>query len=254
MIKVRNNFLLFCPYFLLGFFWFNLSFLNLYYEVVLIRNEHNNNYPTSQNQGIKIAKYNILCFFNNDIIVSPRWDLNINEFCKINPTVEVFSVSSNDNLGSKVLQRKTSRKWKRIKYSLKFMLGINEFSLNLMLKLMYGNWKKFCDKKFLNFGLNSIEGYSGSVIFIKKSALGKIGLWDERIQAGDFDIFNRVKKRSMEKKDIIPIQLILGIYFHHFIRMTSKSKFPPFHHQEKMMTIEAKWGKETEFLRKDLIV
>jgi len=118
---------------------------------------------------------------------------------------------------------------------------------------MYGNWKNFCEKKFLAYGFDHIEGYSGSVIFMKKSALEKIGLWDERIQAADFDIFNRVKKRSMEKKDIIPIQLILGIYFHHFQRMTLKSKFPPFHNKEKMLPLESKWGHETELLRKDIV-
>lgn len=222
-------------------------------EVLIIQNKYNNNYPASQNQGIKVAKYDTLCFFNNDIIVSPKWDRHINVFCKTHSKIEVFSVASNDHLETKKIQKKINRRWKKIKHPIKFILGINEYSLNLMLKLMYGNWEKFCEKKFLAHGFKHLEGYSGSVIFIKKPALEKIGFWDESIQAADFDIFNRVKKRSLEKKDIMPIQLILGIYFHHFQRMTLKAKFPPFHNKEKMRSLESKWGVETEFLRKDII-
>jgi len=222
-------------------------------EVVLIRNEFNYNYPFCQNQGLAVAKYDTVCFFNNDIIVSPSWDEKVLTFNKMHPEVMVFSVATNDHLESKNAQQKINKKWKKIKYILKFLLGVNSTSLKIMLKLTYGNFENYCKQRFALWGLKYIEGYSGSAIILKKEAINKIGVWDERIQAADFDIFNRVKKRSIQYKDIAPIQLILGIYFHHFQRMTLKSNHAQFYNKDEIISIDEKWGTETKMLRKDII-
>ena len=40
------------------------------------------------------------------------------------------------------------------------------------------------------------EGFVGNTVMIQRKALAKIGVWDERIQAGDFDLYLRTKQRA----------------------------------------------------------
>ncbi|MBN2682183.1 MAG: glycosyltransferase [Bacteroidales bacterium] len=222
-------------------------------NTIVIKNKSNYNYPYCQNIGIKHAKYEILCFFNNDIIISKNWDKHILRILNENKEIKVLSVATNDHLESKIAARKINRKWKKIKYPLIKLFGTKTFSLKLMLRLMYGNINNFADKRFKKWAYSTIEGYSGSAIIITKDCLETIGLWDERIQAADFDLFNRVKKQSLSNKKIMAIQLALGVYFHHYQRLTVKTKYPEFVNKNQMISLEQKWKDETKFLRKDII-
>jgi hypothetical protein len=123
----------------------------------------------------------------------------------------------------------------------------------MMLYLMCGNLNSFAEKRFKKCGYETIEGYSGSSIVFKREIIGKIGLWDERIQAADFDLFNRLKEYSQKEKNVLPLQLALGIYFHHFQRLTVKQDYPPFANKEDMITMPSKWGEKTKNLRKDIV-
>ncbi|MEL6132267.1 MAG: glycosyltransferase [Bacteroidota bacterium] len=221
-------------------------------HVHVISHEANYNYPYCQNRGIEAAKYDILCFLNNDLIVSPHWDQRLVEFIKHHPNVEVLSVATNDHIETKEAQRKLHRRWKRIKYLVQYVAGNRKMSLEWMHKLMYRDWEAFTDNRFQHWRFQSIEGYSGSAIMMQRKALEKVGMWDERIQAGDFDLFNRVKKRSLSHGDIKPVQLILGVYFHHYQRLTMKAAYPPFQNKDQMIRLEDKWGNETEDLRRDI--
>ncbi len=58
----------------------------------------------------------------------------------------------------------------------------------------------------------TINVYAVPVSLMQRSALEKIGIWDERLQFADFDLFFRTKERSMQQQDIKPIQLALGVY------------------------------------------
>ncbi|MFC2151122.1 glycosyltransferase family 2 protein [Bacteroidota bacterium] len=222
-------------------------------NVEIVHNDGNYNYPYCQNVGLKKAKYDIVCFFNNDIIVSPNWDVRVLEIFKKYKDLKVLSVATNDHLENKMIQRKISRKWKFIKYPLQTIFGINKFSLNLMKYLMYGNFNKYAENRFLKWGYELIEGFSGSAIITKKEFIKSIGLWDERIQKADFDLFNRVKKLSLTDNTVMPIQLALGIYFHHYQRLTVKVKYPPFKNKSTMISFVDKWGDENEELQKDII-
>ncbi len=222
-------------------------------NVKYIENNGNYNYPYCQNIGLKNAKFEYLCFFNNDIIVSPKWDIKILELFKNNNNLSVLSVASNDHIENQKNQKKLAKKWKWIKYPLQYLLGNSKFSLNLMIKLMYGDFNKFAEKRFLDFGYKLIEGYSGSAIIIKKHFFDLLEMWDERIQAADYDLFNRVKKISYENKTVLPIQLALGVYFHHYQKLTLKTKYPPFENKSNMISLYDKWGNETNELRKNII-
>jgi hypothetical protein len=63
------------------------------------------------------------------------------------------------------------------------------------------------------------------------------------MQAADFDIFMRTRKRNIENKDIEPAQLLLGVYLHHYCRLTMKQKYPPFKDGANLISISQKWDK-----------
>lgn len=222
-------------------------------DVKVIKTGANYNYPYCQNLGINHSKHEILCFFNNDIVLTKDWDKNMLYILKKDNRIQALSFATNDHLENKKAQKKINRKWKRIKYPLQFIGGNSSFTLKLMLYLMYGNIDKFAEKRFNKWKYQTIEGYSGSSIVLKKEIIDKIGLWDERIQAADSDIFNRLKKYSIKDKSVLPLQLSLGIYFHHFQRLTVKQSYPPFENKEGMISFSEKWGEQTIQLRKDIV-
>ena len=219
----------------------------------LITNEGNYSYPYCKNQGIALAKFEYLAFFNNDILVSDSWDKKILQIMN-DKEIEVISFATNDHLENKMVQRKFHKKWKKIKYSLRALFGTDIRTLKWMVKLMYGDFDKFCSDRYETFKDAVIEGFSGSCILMKKTAFEKIGKWDERMQVADFDLFFRVKTRSFDHKDIKPVQLALGIYIHHFQRLTLRSKnLPPFADQKNIISLKEKWGDKVDFLYKDVI-
>lgn len=220
---------------------------------VFIPNEENHSYPHCQNQGIAVAKYHYLAFFNNDILVSKEWDKKILQIMN-DKAIEAISFATNDHLENKIVQKKMHKKWKRIKYFIRALSGINVRSLKRMVKWMYGDFDKFCNARYETFKDAVIEGFSGSCIIIKKSAFEKIGIWDERLQVADFDLFFRTKERAVQYHDIKPMQLALGVYIHHFQRLTLRSKnVIPFADQKNIISIKEKWGDKTEALYKDVI-
>lgn len=212
---------------------------------VVIRNEKNFSYPYTQNQGIKIATGEYLFFLNNDIIVSPQWDKHLIGIAAKN-NVDIISAKGIENMGSKNETKKYDRRWKRIKYPL-LIGGLGKGNLLLMARLMYGNWEKFCATQMNDYGDKIIEGILGNNVMMTRRAIEIVGLWDEGQQAADFDLFMRVKKRSIEHADIKPCHIALGVFIHHYIRMTSKyykTKPTPFADKDKLISLSDKWSEE----------
>jgi len=213
---------------------------------VVIRNSKNYSYPYTQNQGIKIATGEYLFFLNNDIIVAPHWDKHLIDIANVHH-VDVISAKGIENMGNRKETRLYDKRWKRIKYPIYALMGINTRTLLWMAKMMYGNWEKFCARQLEQYNNSIIEGILGNNVMMTRRAIALVGLWDERLQAADFDLFMRVKKRHMEYGDIKPCQIALGVFVHHYIRLTSKysSKPQPFADKENLINLEDKWS-ETE--------
>ncbi|MDD6209355.1 MAG: glycosyltransferase [Bacteroidales bacterium] len=220
-------------------------------NVVVIRNDGNYSYPYTQNQGIKAAKYDILAFFNNDIIVSKNWDVHLLEVLSKH-NLETVSFATNDRIGPKSETKRFNKKWRMIKYPMNFFFGTGYESLKWMFRLMYPDYNTFTEKRFDEWGLQIEEGFSGCAIVMKKSAIDKIGLWDERIQGADYDFYCRTKERWNTHKDIIPLSIAKGIYFHHYQRLTLKAKFPPFADRDNLISLSDKWGGKEALYMKDL--
>ncbi|MBN1759526.1 MAG: glycosyltransferase family 2 protein [Chitinispirillaceae bacterium] len=200
----------------------------------------NYSYPWCQNRGIDAARYDILLFFNNDLLVAPGWDeriLSIMEAHKL----EIISCCATDRCESDRATRLNQRKWRYVRNPLLFFFGNRYFNLRLMHRLMYGNWERWCAERFERFGEVVQEGIAGSNVIMKRSALDKVGRWDEHIQAADFDLAIRTKLRSETAGDIRPVHIACGVYFHHFVRLTYKRKYPPFTDRADMIRLDQKW-------------
>jgi GT2 family glycosyltransferase len=209
---------------------------------VVIENAANFSYPVCQNQGIAIARYDTLVFMNNDIIVSPEWDKRLIEAADAHG-LDIITPVGIEMLENEAVTKAIKRKWLRVKNPLA-LFGLNEFNLKLMHTLMYGKWESFTNKRFQKFGLQLKEGFIGNTVMMRRQAIEKIGLWDERIQGADFDIYIRSKKRHIEHGDIKPAHMALGVFIHHYIRLTVKSTRTPFADRDNLISVEEKWGKE----------
>ena len=222
-------------------------------HVKVIRNGANYSYPVCQNQGIAVAKYEYLAFLNNDIIVPKDWDKKLIEVMEVNG-LDVVTPSGIEKTQTPKSTKYYHYRWKFIKGIIGKIYGFNYKSLLLMHRLMYGDWDKFSASRWEKYNTQIVEGFVGNSIFMKKSAIEKIGPWDERLQAADRDLFLRVKKRSIEVGDIRAMGVALGLYHHHYIRLTAYQTYPPFIDKENLIGIDQKWSKEEQtYLLKDII-
>ncbi|MDQ3191949.1 MAG: glycosyltransferase [Bacteroidota bacterium] len=210
--------------------------------VVVIENDGNYSYPYCQNQGIEIAKGEILAFLNNDIIVAPNWDEHLLETMKQN-RLDIVTSCGIEQAENAEVTKKFRKRWHKIKYGIG-VIARNEFSFSLMHRLMYGDWEKFSEQRQKKFGSQVIEGFVGNTVVMTRKAIELLGLWDEKIQAGDFDMFMRSKKRSLDQKDIKPMHIAMGVFNHHFIRITAKSKPPVFKDSSNLITFDEKWSEK----------
>lgn len=207
----------------------------------VIRNGANYSYPYCQNRGIEIAQYDWLAFLNNDIIVSPNWDNHIMDSMNFNG-LDVATSCGVEQLETKLETRKLRRRWNKVRLIIS-LFGQSKFFLLLAHKFMYQNWALFCEQRHSKFEGNVRQGFVGNAVVIRRSALDKIGLWDERLQAADFDLYYRTLDRCQKVGDIKPVHICLDTFVHHYIRLTSKKKYPPFTDKGNLIPIEEKWGK-----------
>jgi GT2 family glycosyltransferase len=210
----------------------------------VIRNLKNYSYPYCQNQGIRTANGDYLFFLNNDIVVSPQWDKHIIEAGRSHQ-LDILSASGIENMGDKKTTQAIDRKWKRVKNPLK-TFGFSENNLRLMFRLMYGNWEKFCKKIWEKNGLRVVEGIVGNNVMMTRKAIQVVGQWDETMQSADFDLFMRVKKKSLASDEIKPCHIVLGVFVHHYNRMTAKYAVrpKPFADKENLIALVDKWSSE----------
>lgn len=212
--------------------------------VKVIANEQNYSYPHCQNQGIALASYPNLVFFNNDILVSPHWDTRLLQVLGKDKR-DLLSFGSNDRIYNKAVTKKFEHKWKRIKYPLITLFGQRLFSLKLMSLFCYGNWEKFTERIFKRYGYTYTVGFSGSAIAMTRRGLELLGEWDLSQQGADFDLFYRSCNRAETHADILPMSTINGIFIHHYRRLTLYSSVRmPFADAINLKSLESKWKKE----------
>lgn len=215
----------------------------------IIRNDGNYSYPYCQNRGAELAVGEYLVFANNDIIVSPRWDERVHLVMNTHG-LDVAACCATDRMESDERTKKQQRKWRWVREPLS-RISTSEKMLRRMHRFMYGNWEKCSERRFADFGTSVKEGIAGCNVIFTRRGWELLKPWDERINAGDFDVFLRTKERQKQNGDIKPPHLMLGIYFHHFIRLTARQSYPPYADEAKLVRLEEKWEKSyvNELLR-----
>jgi len=217
----------------------------------VIRNKENYSYPYCQNQGVKIAEYDLFAFFNNDIIVSKDWDKILVEKLK-QENLDVAGFGCNDSIEKYPDTRPLKRRWKHFKNLLLTVFGFGKFSLKTMFKFMYGDWDKCIERWNKKYQGVVREGISGSCVMMTRRGYDLLDGWDERIQAADFDIYMKTKERSQMYGDIRPAHNIMEIYIHHYGRLTLKKDYVPFKDLQNIISVKEKWGDKYDDLLKDL--
>ncbi|WP_051710429.1 glycosyltransferase family 2 protein [Andreprevotia chitinilytica] len=205
----------------------------------VIRNGVNYSYPKSQNIGIAAAKHDWLAFLNNDIIVSPDWDERLIASMSQNGLLAA-TVCGIEQIENAAATKRLKRRWQRIK-NFVGLFGSGKPALALMHRLMYGNWVAFCRDRQQRFAGQIKEGFVGNTVMLHRDALAKIGPWDERVQAADFDLYLRTKQRAAEVGDIKPLSICLDVFVHHYIRLTFKAGYPPFADRDNLISLDDKW-------------
>jgi len=221
---------------------------------VVISNNSNYSYPYCQNQGIRKATYNNLVFLNNDIIVSPGWDVHLLKVLE-RGEYNVVSFASPDRCATLRETKRQGRRWNWIKSIVLKVFNQSELTLRWMFKLRYRNWESFCRKMFKKYGYEMSEGFSGSAIAMNRAGLEKIGAWDERLQEADFDLYMRSKKRNREYGDLQPLSIISGVYIHHFGRLTLKARKKPvvFSDIKNLIPFESKWKVTMKYVAQNFL-
>jgi GT2 family glycosyltransferase len=207
----------------------------------VIANDGNYSYGHCQNQGMDRARGDLWAFLNNDIIVAPSWDATARQIMG-SRSLDILSPCGVEKLESKARSRLYRKKWSAVKHAVG-LFSESESSYRWMHRLMYGNWERFCARRSAQFGDAVLEGFVGCSVLMTPRTPQIVGRWDDRIQAADFDLFIRAKKRSLEQGDIKPMHVALGLFHHHYIGITRRGSFPQF--KNKTISLADKWGQAT---------
>ncbi len=212
-------------------------------RVKVITNDGNYSYPYCQNIGIKHAGGDLLAFLNNDLLLPPKWDERIREVIG-KDGYEVLTLSSNDRMPDPQEARHYNGRYKHVKYPLLALFCPRKSVLSACVRHTYGNWDRHCEKVWKKWGHTLVRGFSGSAVIMSRKAIEIFKEWDPSQQAADYDMYLRTSKRWDTHGDVRPMSVVGGIYHHHFSRLTSRMKYPPFVDAANLTSIEEKWPEE----------
>lgn len=220
--------------------------LRLGQSVVYVRNELNQSYPASQNQGLRHASADILCFFNNDIWLPRGWHEPIERLLRAHPLL-VVSPSGQEAQPTRRAMSRLMRRWKRVVFVSKLWKALlrrsEDARLRWMVRAMYGDLEHFHSPSPPQ-GPRTIPGINGSVVAMHRDLLRRLPeIWDERFQSADWHLYLTMA-RLHEQDPAVPLpQIALDTYAHHFIRYSVKQEWEPFP-TAQCVPLRQHWGED----------
>jgi GT2 family glycosyltransferase len=206
----------------------------------VIRNAVNLCYPESMNLGTRNSTGEYLCHINNDLYVGPNWNGRLIE------AMERFRLDAITPLGLEMMPTPALTDWIQGRWATigqgRLSSGKTAAQLQDKIRAMYGDWERFYSEVCGSFSDIIFDGLNGSCVMIRRSTLEKIGFLDERVQAADWDLYYRLRKREDEVGDVRRCKIFGGCYVHHFIRATVKGKREPFACTHPRVSIHEKWS------------
>ncbi|BCA54241.1 glycosyl transferase [Nitrospira sp. KM1] len=210
----------------------------------VIRNDKNLCYPESMNLGSVAARGKYLCHINNDLYVAPGWDQ------LLLGAMERERLDAASPLGLEMMPTRALTDWMQGRWAAigqgRLSTGKSKETLHTMVRAMYGDWEEFCNEVRQSFTGMCFDGIVGSCVVIRRDTYEKIGRLDERIQAADWDLYYTLRKRELTHGDVRRCMVVGGVFVHHFIRATVKSKREPFACAHERWTIDRKWDREEQ--------
>jgi GT2 family glycosyltransferase len=206
----------------------------------VIRHDRNLCYPESMNAGSRIAKGDWLCHINNDLFVAPDWDR------RLIGAMERHKLDAASPLGLEMMPAPALTDWMQRRWAAigqgRLSTGKGIDQLRAMVQVMYGDWERFCEEVHRAFSDRVFDGIVGSCVMMRKELYEKLGGLDERMQAADWDLYYRLRKREEDRGDVKRVMVLGATFVHHFIRATLKSKREPFACAHERWSIDQKWS------------
>jgi glycosyltransferase involved in cell wall biosynthesis len=216
-------------------------------EVVYLCNPKNQSYPRSQIQGMGAARYEVLCFLNNDIWMPKGWEKPFLDALKKDHRL-ILSPSGQEAQPNQRASTQLKRRWKHIlglsKIWAVLMRKTEEERLWKSLSWMYGDLEKFVSPTLRTQAwMPGIKG--DSVIFHREVCKFLGSPWDLRIQAADWHLY-LLAASYREKAPSFPLpRVLLNSYIHHFGRYSARQTYEPLEDRESFKKIEEIWDPET---------
>ncbi len=196
-------------------------------------------YPESMNLGLTEATGAYVGFLNNDIVVSPDWDRELVGALDRH-RLSVVSPAGIERMPTQNLTRAVQERWRLVKRRVGAVEGADH--LRSALAMMYGDWRVFCGKVKAAFAERLVPGIVGSCVVASRPCMERIGGWERRVQAADWELYIRLRQRADEQGDVAPPMIAGWVYVHHYVQATRRGERAPFTCAHPRLTVQEKWG------------
>ena len=196
-------------------------------------------YPESMNLGLAEAGAPYVGFLNNDIVVSPGWDRALLEALERH-RLAVASPAGIERMPTEALSRAVQERWRLVKRRAGAIETADD--LRAALRVMYGDWRRFCEQVGAAFTDRVVPGIVGSCVLASRAFLERLGGWDPRVQAADWDLYLRLRERADSAGDVRPPMIAGWVYVHHYVQATRRGERSPFTCRHPRLTVQEKWG------------